>query len=97
MLAVIIPSIATIISTAIAGWFALQQTKQKKMRELELQGEQLRHLVEKRGDELLKCLALNTLHPNAHLCDLQDAVIKWDEAQSDYDNFLERLRIENLR
>lgn len=97
MLAVIIPSIATIISTAIAGWFALQQTKQKKIRELELQGEQLRHLVEKRGDELLKCLALNTLHPNAHLCDLQDAVIKWDEAQSDYDNFLERLRIENMR
>lgn len=33
MLAVIIPSIATIISTAIAGWFALQQTKDKKNKE----------------------------------------------------------------
>lgn len=94
---VLIPSIATIISTAIAGWFALQQTRQKKDRELEIQVKHLERILNRQEEEMLKCIALNMMHPNAHLCDLQDALIKLSEARMEYDNFLERMRIENQR
>lgn len=93
----IIPSIATIISTAIAGWFALQQSRQKRDRELQVQIEHLERIVERRSDEMLKCIALNMMHPNAHLCDMQDALIKWEEANSEYETFLEKVKLELIK
>lgn len=94
---VIIQSFATILCTAIAGWFALQENKQKKRRALETQAEHLRYIVSKRGDELTKCIAMNMIHPNAHICDIQDAMIKLDEATEEYEAFLEKMKIELLR
>lgn len=88
---------ATIICTIIAGWFALQQTRQKHQRQLEQQAEHLRYIVEKRGHELSKCIAMNMIHPNAHVCDIQDAMIKLDEATEEYETFLEKMKIELLR
>lgn len=94
---VIIQSLATILCTIITGWFALQQFKLKKERELQMQIERLERIVDRRSDEMLKCIALNMIHPNAHLCDMQDALIKWEEANDEYEAFLEKIKIELLR
>lgn len=85
---------ATIICTIIAGWFALQQSRQKRDRELQIQIQHLERIVKRRSDEMLKCMSLNMMHPNVHLCDMQDALVKWEEANSEYETFLEKMKLE---
>lgn len=96
LLTILAPSVALIINGAVCGWFALQQAKQKHKREEEQEESRYQWAMFRRSAELSKCMALDRLYPDSHICDIQDAMVKLDEACAEYDAFLERLRLEHL-
>lgn len=103
MYEVIIPSLATVVSAAVAGWFALEKSKdnknreeEKKQREEEREEQMHQNNIQRRSAELTKCIALNMINPDAHICDIKDALVKLDAACEAYDEFLEKIRIAHI-
>lgn len=94
---VIINNLTQILIVILGGWFGYIQVQTKKRTEATAKENLLWRQVDRRNAELTKCMALNMINPSAHICDIKDAMIKYDEAVRAYDDYMEALRVEQFR